>query len=402
MAGRAQGASHRSARAAGVRHDARDSVSQRQSGNDVPRAGVLRVVSPYRYQLRLRSASRMAAAIAVAKSARTLGIEGAGTHVPHAGARGRLSASRDRPTAPRSGDGHCVHFASDPGDSQQQLRCAGSGGVGPRNAAAVESRAGSFDAVPGRASGTQGVRLELSRACGRSGENRARYLRALRDRIPPRVRIRHSPLAGGESGGQIRAAHLQARRLWAHAARRTGRLRALHGSVSRGHVSARARSGMRKTAYGLRRGQGGQMNARVDDGGALPQWSDYMQSLAGAGDLVQLLDAPADARGGQEVFPLLFLSLGTGFMSAFADPDHPDFVAAVNTVFNASSTNPDFLYLQASVDAAGVYRISGVRGTALFVHGDISAGGLGVMDELGPSVGQVDLDALNLKDDGSF
>ena len=148
--------------------------------------------------------------------------------------------------------------------------------------------------------------------------------------------------------------------------------------------------------------KGDKMNARVDDGGALPQWSDYMQSLAGAGDLVQLLDAPADARARQEVFRLLFLSLGTGFMSAFADPDHPDFVAAVNTVFNASSTNPDFLYLQASVDAAGVYRISGVRGTALFVHGDIAAGGLGVMDELGPSVGQFDLDALNLKDDGSF
>jgi hypothetical protein len=148
--------------------------------------------------------------------------------------------------------------------------------------------------------------------------------------------------------------------------------------------------------------KGDKMNARVDDGGALPQWSDYMQSLAGAGDLVQLLDAPADARARQEVFRLLFLSLGTGFMSAFADPDHPDFVAAVNTVFNASSTHPDFLYLQACVDAAGVYRISGVRGTALFVHGDIAAGGLGVMDELGPSVGQFDLDALNVKDDGSF
>jgi hypothetical protein len=144
------------------------------------------------------------------------------------------------------------------------------------------------------------------------------------------------------------------------------------------------------------------MNDRTNDGGELAQWSDYMESLAGAGELVQLLAAPADPRARQEVFRLLFLSLGTGFMTAFADPDHPDFVAAVHTAFNASSTNPDFLYLQASVDGAGVYRITGVRGTALFVHGDIAAGGLGVMDELGPSVGQFDLDALQMQADGSF
>jgi hypothetical protein len=38
-----------------------------------------------------------------------------------------------------------------------------------------------------------------------------------------------------------------------------------------------------------------------------------------------------------------------------------------------------------------------MRGTTLFVHGDIAAGGLGVMDDLGPSVGQFDLDALDIQ-----
>src|SRR5271154_1089743 len=144
------------------------------------------------------------------------------------------------------------------------------------------------------------------------------------------------------------------------------------------------------------------MSATMDSGAALAQWTDYLGTLTGAGELVDLLPQPSDAQARQELYRLLFLSLGTGFMSAFADPDHPDFVAAVHTVFNASSTNPDFLYLQASVDGAGVYCISGFRGTSLFVHGDIAAGGLGVMDELGPSVGQFDLDALKLRDDGSF
>ena len=135
---------------------------------------------------------------------------------------------------------------------------------------------------------------------------------------------------------------------------------------------------------------------------ALAQWPDYLKELAGAGELLRLLPDPKDPRARQELYRLLFLSLGSGFMTAFADPDLPDFVTPVSNVFNASSTNPDFHYLQASVDGAGVYRISGVRGTGLFVHGDIVAGGLGVLDELGPSVGQFDLDAFDLGADGSF
>jgi hypothetical protein len=144
------------------------------------------------------------------------------------------------------------------------------------------------------------------------------------------------------------------------------------------------------------------MNAGMAGGGALAEWPDYLELLARAGELVELLRDPQDPRSRQELYRLLFLSLGTGFTTTFADPDVPDFVAPVNTVFNASSTNPDFLYLQAPVDGAGLYRISGFRGTALFVHGDIVAGGLGVMDEIGPSVGHFDLDAFEMEADGAF
>src|ERR1700684_3862925 len=121
------------------------------------------------------------------------------------------------------------------------------------------------------------------------------------------------------------------------------------------------------------------MGAGIEGGNALAQWPDYLKALAGAGELVALLTDPEDPRARQEVYRLLFLSLGSGFMTAFADPDLPDFVTPVNTVFNASSTNPDFHYLQASVNGEGIYRISGIRGGALFVHGDIVAGGLGVL-----------------------
>jgi hypothetical protein len=134
----------------------------------------------------------------------------------------------------------------------------------------------------------------------------------------------------------------------------------------------------------------------------LPQWSDYLEQLRKAEAVLAELADPADPQLRQEVYRLLFLSLGQGFFSTFVDPDCPDFVPAVNSVFNASSTNPDFIYYQASVEGRGIYRMAGWRGAALFVHVDLAAGGLGVMDELGPSTGTFDLDELTLGPQGEF
>lgn len=136
--------------------------------------------------------------------------------------------------------------------------------------------------------------------------------------------------------------------------------------------------------------------------GALPQWHDYLARLESARSVLDHLADPADERLRQEAYRLLFLSLGQGFFSTFADPNCPDFVPAVNSVFNASSTNPDFIYYQASVDGRGVYRFAGRRGAALFVHVDLAAGGLGVMDDPGPSTGSFDLDELTLGPQGEF
>ena len=132
------------------------------------------------------------------------------------------------------------------------------------------------------------------------------------------------------------------------------------------------------------------------------EWQDYLHRLGGAAALLDLLPDGADPALRQEAYRLFFLSLSAGYLTAFADPDLPDFVPAVNTILNASSANPDFVYYQASIDGAGAYRISGTRGDALFVLLDIAAGGLGVMDELGPSLGTIDLDTLSIAADGSF
>jgi hypothetical protein len=136
--------------------------------------------------------------------------------------------------------------------------------------------------------------------------------------------------------------------------------------------------------------------------GALPGWGDHLATLATADTLQQLLERPDDPALVIEAQRLLFLSLSAGYLSAFADPDLPDFVPAVSTALNASCTNPDFIYGAAAIDGTGSYRISGERGDGLFVFLDIVAGGLGVMQQLGPSLGTIDFDTLTLGSNGAF
>ena len=140
----------------------------------------------------------------------------------------------------------------------------------------------------------------------------------------------------------------------------------------------------------------------MGDERALPGWGDYLASMKGADEVLALLRDPSDPALAQEAMRLFFMALSGGFLTAFADPDLPDFVPAVNTALNGSMTNPDFIYGTASIDGAGTYRVSGDRGEGLFVLLDMAAGGLGVMDKLGPSCGTIDLDTLTIGPDGRF
>lgn len=137
-------------------------------------------------------------------------------------------------------------------------------------------------------------------------------------------------------------------------------------------------------------------------GGALPQWQDYLQQLGEADAALSLLADPADEAARQDVFRLLFQNIAGGYFSAFSDPDRPDFVPCVNNVFNTVGANPDFIYAYTRIVGTGSYRLSGYRGSGLFVLLDFTAGGLGVMDAPGPSVGMLDIDTLTIAPDGAF
>lgn len=131
-------------------------------------------------------------------------------------------------------------------------------------------------------------------------------------------------------------------------------------------------------------------------------WQDRVASFGGTYDLLPLLANPDDPQLAIEAERLFFLTLASGWFTAFADPDLPDFVPAVNTHLNCVGTNPDFIYGTASIDGSGSYVISGERGDGLFLLLDIVAGGLGVMEPLGPSLGTLDFDTLSLDAERRF
>jgi hypothetical protein len=130
-------------------------------------------------------------------------------------------------------------------------------------------------------------------------------------------------------------------------------------------------------------------------------WADDIEAFAGTSELLALLEGQDDSELTAKAHRLFFMALASGWLTTFADPDFPDFVPAVNSHMNAVGTNPDFIYGTASIDGNGSYVISGTRGDGLFVLLDIVAGGLGVMEDLGPSLGTLDFDTLSLEG-GSF
>ncbi|BBF71472.1 hypothetical protein [Sphingomonas bisphenolicum] len=132
------------------------------------------------------------------------------------------------------------------------------------------------------------------------------------------------------------------------------------------------------------------------------QWRAWLDRMAGADGVLDRLADSGDPQARAEAHRLLFAILATGYQTAFADPDHPDFVPSVSNILNTVGVNPDFIYGAARIDGSGVYRLSGTRGDGVFVFLDLVAGGLGPMEDLGPSVGMIDLDACTLGPDGAF
>ncbi|MBB4615430.1 hypothetical protein [Novosphingobium taihuense] len=132
-------------------------------------------------------------------------------------------------------------------------------------------------------------------------------------------------------------------------------------------------------------------------------WPRFIELIRGVDKTLEYVIDPQDAWLKQEAIQQMAMSLAQGYMAIFhSDPQHPVFYTFLNPIIKSAAPNPDYMYRSSFIEGHGTYRISGKRGTTLFVHIGIGSGYIGVDDVPGPSVGDIDLDTLTIGKDGSF
>ena len=140
------------------------------------------------------------------------------------------------------------------------------------------------------------------------------------------------------------------------------------------------------------------------------EWSSSIEALLPVGERMaaQLVD-PKDAQLRQELYRYEYSLISHAYFGLlYADPRHPDFWPVDNHAFNFAWPNPDDVYYVVPIDANGVYKVSGFRGTVRMVDFEISGGtmltrGEGGLRGMGQAFANHDLDRdVHLRKDGSF
>ena len=141
---------------------------------------------------------------------------------------------------------------------------------------------------------------------------------------------------------------------------------------------------------------------------ALPSWAEQMKALEGVADNLIAAWRPDGATEAerQDMNKLALSILSCGYLCrVYTDARRPAFMPLWNYAFNQGGPDPDYVYSTTEVDSAGVYRISGFRGTSRFV--EITEQTFDMMsptdvDRSGPAPATHDLDELTLGEDGSL
>ena len=143
---------------------------------------------------------------------------------------------------------------------------------------------------------------------------------------------------------------------------------------------------------------------------ALPTWDAQMEALKGVADHLLATWRPDNASEAevQDMNKLALSILACGYLcNVYTDARRPVFMPLWNYACNQGGPNPDYVYLSAEIDGAGVYELVGRRGTVRFV--EITQQGPGMMASLKNVEKRMkfnaithDLDDLTIADDGSF
>ncbi|ADP79593.1 DUF1214 domain-containing protein [Pseudofrankia inefficax] len=104
---------------------------------------------------------------------------------------------------------------------------------------------------------------------------------------------------------------------------------------------------------------------------ALPTWTDQLRALEGVAENLIATWRPDGATEAetQDMNKLALSILADGYLChVYTDARRPVFMPLWNFACNQGGPNPDYVYLTTEVDPAGVYEISGFRGTTRFVE----------------------------------
>ena len=140
----------------------------------------------------------------------------------------------------------------------------------------------------------------------------------------------------------------------------------------------------------------------------LPSWADQMKALDGVSDTLIAKWRPDGASEAetQDMNKLALSILACGYLCrVYTDARRPVFMPLWNYAFNQGGPDPDYVYSTTEIDPAGVYRISGYRGTSRFVEITQQAFDMmspAHMDGGTPLNVTHDLDDLDIGDDGYF
>jgi hypothetical protein len=139
---------------------------------------------------------------------------------------------------------------------------------------------------------------------------------------------------------------------------------------------------------------------------SLPGWAEQIRKLEPVGDKLMAMwdiENPTETDR-QDMYKLAFAALANGYLChADMDPARPLWAPCWNLAMNLGGPAPDYCYMTTEIDAKGVYRISGFRGTQCFVEITQQRWemiGAGTVGKASPPSG--DLDSLKIGPDGYF
>jgi hypothetical protein len=136
---------------------------------------------------------------------------------------------------------------------------------------------------------------------------------------------------------------------------------------------------------------------------AAPEGFEPILQMLRAADATAMKYGLPDARLREAYHAQILMILSAAYVEVFGtDVESPDWVPYIPYYLARAAPNPDTVYAFAPVDPAGVYRISGVKGTEAIAAITLRKGGAHLGQRCAARVGEIDFQAVEADAAGSF